>query len=346
MSFTTAPKAGPSLVESGAPSLAKAQEARERAISLLTNNQSQAQVSQTPPEVRQAQTLKPEGQIDSSEAVSESAASPSTPTEAAAAETQAPPKKEEPLSSQYAVLARKEKQLRVKAQQQEMAFKQREDSLRQREIELSQKDNSYKSDYIDKKRLSEDPMAVLAEAGLSYEQITQAVLNQPQVDPGTRALINELKNELKAIRGEQDNAKKSFSEQQSQSYQQAVKQIELEARTLVKDDPAFETIRETGSISDVVDLIKKTFDQDGILLSVEEAARAVEDELVEEAMKITRIKKIQQKLTSASEPALKQQGNGSKQAPQMKTLTNAVGTSRQLSARERAILAMEGKLSK
>ncbi len=345
MSFTIEPKAAPALADSGAGT-SKAQEARARAIAMLSNSAPQGQGQAVPAEVRTAQA-KPvqeepvEGQVDSIEA---EGASPASPSESEAVE-ETPPKKEEPLSSQYAVLARKEKQLRVKAQQQELAFKQREDSLRQREQEIAQKDARYQSDYIDKKRFQEDPITVMQEAGMSYDDITNRLISQQNIDPNVRSLVNELKNEIKALRGAQEDSKKSFTDQQAQSYQQAIKQIENEAKSLVSSDPAFETIKETGSVSEVVALIKKTFDEDGILLSVEEAAQAVEDELVEEAMKISRIKKIQQRLNPAAAQAPKQQGE-SKKNPEMKTLTNAVGTQRQLSARERAILAMEGKLNK
>jgi hypothetical protein len=67
----------------------------------------------------------------------------------------------------------------------------------------------------------------------------------------------------------------------------------------------------------------------------------VEDYLVEEALKVAKISKISKKLQPAAQPAaepIKQ--------PAAKTLTNAMGTNRPLSAKERAVLAFEGKLNK
>jgi hypothetical protein len=99
-----------------------------------------------------------------------------------------------------------------------------------------------------------------------------------------------------------------------------------------------------------VDLIEKTFKEDGILLSVEEAAKEVEDELVSQLSKYAqKIKKLQQKFAPQSKAAPQQPVNnktaGQQQQPG-KTLTNSMGASRPLSTRERAILAFENKLSK
>lgn len=346
MSFSVQSKAAPAIADSlRGPDAQKAQAAREKVIALLQGSKPQSDTSnQAPAEVIQAQAdanvstqaLAPSGQDNTSEA-QEAAASTS------ASEAEAPAeKKEAPLSSQYAVLARKEKQLRIKAQQQELAYKAREDALRARETELAQKDSKYQSDFIPKDRLTQDTINVLLEQGITYDQITQMVLNQPQQDPATRSYLQKLEAKIAALEAGVQETKKSSVDQQTQSYNQAVHQIRLDAKSLVKTDPAFETIRETASEEDIVSLIKDTFEKDGILLSVEEAAQTVEEQLVEEAMKIARIKKIQQKLNAAPAQPPKQ-GTDTKKSNEMKTLTNAVGTARQLTARERAIAAMEGK---
>ncbi len=99
---------------------------------------------------------------------------------------------------------------------------------------------------------------------------------------------------------------------------------------------------------DVVDLIEKTFKEDGILLTEDEAAQQVEDYLTEEAYKLANLKKIQKRLqtssasTSTSATPAKS-AETPKQSQPMKTLTNAVGTSRQLTSKERAILAFKGE---
>jgi hypothetical protein len=85
-------------------------------------------------------------------------------------------------------------------------------------------------------------------------------------------------------------------------------------------------------------------------MTVEEAAQEVENYLLEEALKVQRINKIQQRLKTAapSAPAAKQtpqpQTQQQTQPRETKTLSNSMGTQGRLSARERAMLAFEGKL--
>lgn len=250
---------------------------------------------------------------------------------------------EESLSSHYATLARKEKALRAKSQQQETAIRAREARLAEQEAAIKAKEAEYTSNYIPKEKLTSDTLNALLDAGLSYDQITEAMLQQQSQPDFTKSRAYlEMQGELKAVKQAQELAKKSLEDQQTQAYQQAVNQIKTEAKKLVFTDPNFETIKTTNSVQDVVELIEETFKQDGVLLSVEEAAQLVEDHLVEEAMKIAGLKKIQQRL-QASTPSAQKATDEPKQQ-QLKTLTNQVSSTRQLSAKERALLAFRGEL--
>lgn len=277
---------------------------------------------------------------------------PSEVTEAPKVETKTEDTQDPELAKQFAQLARQEKALRSKAQQQETSLKAREDALKAREAELAAKDSTYKSGYIQKDLIKQDPLSVLAEAGVSYEDLTQQILSQQPVDPRLKATISKLENEIRELKSAQEKEKQTFSENQTQQYQAAVKQIEYDAKTLVNSDPiAFEAITKTGAVRDVVKLIEETYKQDGILLSVEEAAQQVEDYLVEEnyklANKIEKIKRKMQPVAPAASTSTAQTSaaNTTQQPQQMKTLTNAASSSRQLSARERAILAFKGELA-
>lgn len=280
----------------------------------------------------------PNRQVDTNET--------STSDEPPTAETKAA-EPEEPISSQYAVLARKEKALRAREQQ----FRQREEAIKAREAALNpQKPAFDESKYISKDKLASDPFSVLSELGLTYDDITNKALNAPT--PEQRAqqeYVKKLESRLEALEQGQSKVQKTFEESAQESRKQAVTQIRNEAANLVYTDPAFETIKETNSLGDVVELIEKTFDTDGILLTVEEAAQQVEEYLVEEAMKIARIKKIQQRLMPKAADSIAPQASKPTDQPkqqQLKTLTNSVSASRQLTSRERAILAAEGKLNK
>jgi hypothetical protein len=257
------------------------------------------------------------------------------------------PKVDPALSRQFAQLARQEKALRAKAQQQEQAIKAKEMALAAREAELNGKSSFDASKYVSLEEFKANPLKVMAQTGLSYDELTQQLLNVPGTDPRTEAVISRLEAKIAALEESAELGKKSQVEQQQQTYQAAVKQITADVRNLVKMDPNFETIRATNSVSDVVELITETFNKEQILLSVEEAAQQVEDYLVEEAMKLTRIGKIKSKIGQSGQTVQsKTQTQAQKPAatPQTKTLTNAIGSTRQMTTRERAIAAAEGRL--
>ena len=119
--------------------------------------------------------------------------------------------------------------------------------------------------------------------------------------------------------------------------------IEADVNLLVDSDPEFETIKATNSSQEVVRLIERVFNEEGTILSVEEAAKTVENALLEQTIKqmqrLNQVKKIQSKLA----PALVAEKLTTPAKPG-KTLTNAMGVSRQLTARERAILAFNNQL--
>lgn len=321
------PKEAPSIAQ---PANAQATSARDRAIAAF--NQKQESPVQNPSQVtpEELQAVKsPEGQTDTLEAKAE----PEVPAPAKAPE--------EPLSNQYAQLARKERALRAKVQEikaQEAAVKASADKTAQLEERLAKYEAM-------EKRLADDPYSVLTERGITYDELTKRALNAPSPEEqAQRSAFQKLQDEIQSIKESQENSKKMFEESQTQQYNQAVNQIRSQAKSLIDSDPNFETVKETGSIEDVVDLIKQTFEKDGVLMSVEDAALAVEEHLLEEAIKLTKLKKIQQRMKSA-EPKAAAPQQPSTQQPQ-KTLTNNLTTQKPLTARERAILAFNNKLNK
>lgn len=288
---------------------------------------------------QQTQTNENTQQTSSSEAAStEQKGTNENPSEATSGDSKPP------LSAQYAQLARKEKQLRAQV----LDIKAKEAEIAKREQALTAKDSQYTSDYISKAKLAEDLIGTLTEAGLfDYDKITQGVLNQPsQGDSQVLAELRAVKAELKSLKSESEGTKKSITENQTQQYQQAVRQIRKEAELLTESDPAYETIKATGNIEEVVKLIQKTFDEDGYLMTVEDAAQEIENELVEEISKYSSLSKIQKKL-GAKTPSAQQQNasvnSSTQQQTSAKTLSNSMSTSKPMTARERAIAAFEGK---
>jgi len=343
--------ASPTDIPTYQPNQAAVNAAKAKAVAMLTQSSEQspapsnhpAQLNQNSISAEELGAVKQQslGQPDVSEEVVSSEETEVTP--------KATPKVEQDpaLSRQFAQLARQEKALRAKVQQQEQAIRAREEALKAREEAISAKDQQYSQGYIQRDTLKQDPLSVLAEAGISYDELTQQILNQQPIDPRVNSTINQLKQQIQELKAANEESRKSSADQQTQAYQAAVKQIELDVRSLVANDPNFETIKSTRSTKDVVELITKTYDKDGYVMSVEEAAQQVEDYLVEEAMKLTRIGKIKQRLAAGAQAAPKSQTQRTQETqtqPGMKTLTNNTSTSRKLSAKERAILAFRNEL--
>ena len=244
----------------------------------------------------------PQGQVSTSEVV-ESTDQPSAPVEEQKTETAA-----DPLSSQYAILARREKALRAKQQQQDQAYKAREEALKAREAAVAAKDQEYQTGYIPKSQLQQKTLQTLLEAGVSYDDITNQLLNQQPADPRTEAHISRLEAKLAALEQANETSQAQQKTQQQAAYDQAVKQIKTDTKQLVFTDPNFEMIKATNSVNDVVELIEKTYAEDGILLSVEEAAQQVEDYLIEESLKLAKIEKFKKRLGAVA-PTQDKMGN-------------------------------------
>ncbi len=324
-------KAAPTLTQPTGTTAEAAQSARERAIArLVQGNQPASQPQATPEQQSAALTAPVETRQENT-------------VEATQPEPKAP---EEPISSQYAVLARQTKALRAK----QVELQKREAALAAKEAPQAPQQPSFdESKYISKDRLLQDTFGTLAELGLSYDTLATQATNAPTPEQiEWKNTVKALKDEIAALKGDQESVKKSFEQRDQDSYKQALNQIRSEASAVIKNNPEFETIRETGSTDDVVELIEKTFAQDGTLLTVEDAAQQVEDYLVEEAMKIARIKKIQQRLASIAPtaPAMTQKQTGTPQQQQLKTLTNTMASPGKLTARQRAELAFKGELKK
>lgn len=355
-----APKSGPDVLNPAKPGGfnqgQKDQDRRARAMNALLSTNAAPPVgnasAMTPIEHVAMQQIVNNG--ESEEASRQSIVDETTPnasSPAIATETKAKSAPEDsPLSQHYAILARKEKALRAKVAAQESAIREKEASIKAQEEALKARELEYQSKYISKDRLSDPYSALntLTESGVSYEQITEALLN-PQQATNNLALKQyqaKVEAELKSLREEQQKAIKAQEDNQNNQYKQALNQIHFDVKAEVNTNPEYEMIKATGSSRDVVDLIERVYKTDKILLTVDEACKEVEDYLMNEAEKVFKVSKLQKRFqpaASAPAPAVKP-GQSKEQLSQMKTLTNAVTSSKKLSAKERAILAYQGKL--
>lgn len=224
----------------------------------------------------------------------------------------------QPLSPQFAALAKQRRALQVK-----------EREIADREKALSTA--STQGAGIDMARLKADPLGVMLGAGLTFEDLTQAVLNH-----GSGSEVRAIEAKLKAL---EEGVDKKLTDRDRQSEQQALAEMRKEALRLVAQGDEFELVRETKSVPLVMELIEKTYRETGEVLDVRVALRLVEDERVKEGLRFAGYSKVQGQL--APRPAQPQQPQR-----QMRTLTNRDTAAPVMDRRARALAAALGTLKR
>lgn len=239
---------------------------------------------------------------------------PVEPTEAAPIEAVETAKVDKDDPEQKKVLLEKlnlQKQRKAFLRQQAQFKKEREEWEAQRNTPVIQQ-RDWKQD------LAKNPLEVLKEAGISYEQLTNSILNGPSQQD---QVILDLQAKIAKLEEGQTSTQEQFKKNQEQQYEQAVKQINNEVKMLVHGNEEFSMIVEMDASEAVTAYIEHKFNDDGVLVSVEDAAREVEEYLTEKALSIAKNKKIQSKLmpvpAAVPIPAPKAQG--------MRTITHQAG---------------------
>lgn len=230
-----------------------------------------------------------------------------------------------PLSPQFAALARQKRAIQVK----EMELAKREEALK------SAPANDGRAQFL--AELKDKTLDMFQEAGLSYEELAQKITQNPLTAESVK--IKELETKISALEKGVDT---KLSDRDAQAEKDALAYMQKDAEALVAVGDDYEMIRETKSVPDVIRLIEKTYRNTKEVLDVEEACRLVEEDLINESLKITRIKKLQSKIGSSQ---IQQQQT---QLPQrtIRTLTNRDAAPPTLDRRTRAIMAMQGQLKK
>lgn len=225
----------------------------------------------------------------------------------------------QPISPQFAALA---KQRRV-LQEKERALAERERAL---------ENQSGQGDSIAIARLRSEPLNVLLEAGVTYEDLTQAILN----NQGNSELIS-LRQDFKTHKEEVQNL---IREKEEAAERNALDQMGMEAKELVDNTDDFELIRSLGHLPDVTRLIKAYWDAERKIMPVKEACQLIEEKLFEDAQKVAGLQKVQSSFASSAQaPTLQQQ-------PGLRTLTNRDTATVPMSAKQRAIAVFNGTMKR
>lgn len=203
----------------------------------------------------------------------------------------------------------------------------------------------YSTDYVPKSRLTEDPLQVLEDMGMSYDQLTERILQRPN-DPVTKSILAK----LKAVEERQAATDKQATESQTKQYADAVKQIGNEVKMFVDSNESCETIKEMGMYEAVTELIEQTFNNEGYLMDIDKAAEEVENYLLEEAFKMSQLKKVQSRLQpKAPEVTGASKAKSPAVTTALRTITNNIptqpsGRSTEKERIARAMAAFRGEL--
>lgn len=226
-----------------------------------------------------------------------------------------------PISPQFAALAKQRRALELQAK-----------DIAQQKAALEQQVAGKTG--IDVERLKSNPLEVLKESGVTYEALTEAILaEQSGIDPKVRALEAKIEALEKGL-------DEKLSKRDEQAEQQVLAEMQREADRLIDSDPEFDTIKGTQNQKAVTKLIHQTWKATGEILDVQEAAKLVEDQLVQDGVKWGNFAKVRKQLAPevVQTPAQKPYG--------LKTLTNRDTAQRPSSSKARAIAAFNGTLKR
>lgn len=203
------------------------------------------------------------------------------------------------LSPQVAALARKEQRFR----REEQALKERVRTLDAEKAEIAE------LKALKTKLEAKDFSGI--EDLVKYDDYTKYLIEkESNLSPEQQA--------LKALASEVDGLKKSQKEDVEKRFESAVQDRRKAVTALVETDEAYSSIKELKMQEAVVQHILDTWEHDSIDLSPEEAAREVEQELIDRAGKWSALSKLKAKV----EPTADEKKQLPPLKPQIKTLTN------------------------
>ena len=227
----------------------------------------------------------------------------------------------QPLSPQFAALARQKRALQLERA-----------ALDKEKAEMSGSGKMSRQEFL--AELKSKSLGLLQEAGVTYDQLTEAILANPQ-----NAELQALKDKVDSL---EKGVDQRFQTREQENEEQALDQMVRDAKLIAKDGDSFALVRETNSFQDVRELIKRVYKESNgtDILDVREALELVEAELVKEAEKLAGIEKVRNRIGAPYSAPLQSQPQG------MRTLTARDTANPSLSRRQRAIAAMQGTLRK
>lgn len=234
----------------------------------------------------------------------------------AQANTQAQKPARELASPQLSILAKREKALQ----------KQREE-LQKSKLDIDSKYEEINKFKSLKEQAKTNPLKFLEEAGLSYEELTNFILNgnKPTAEMETSSIKTEMQKLREEIMQKEQDREKQMKAQEEQRVQETIANFKENITSFLTAKPDdYELCNNyPNSVDLIYDVIEAHFAQTEKVMSMEEAAKLVEDHFESEALKVTSFKKIQSKL-SPKAPATEEDGFHKSKSTASPTLNNTM----------------------
>jgi len=178
--------------------------------------------------------------------------------------------------------------------------------------------------------------------GINRQEMADLYLTQPSEE---RQMVSRLEAKIAELESQIGQGSKQMEEAQAKAYDNALRQMKAETQRLVETSPQdYELVSANGAYDAVVGLIEATYKEEGILMSVKDAATRVEEHLLSKALKSADLKKVREKLlpqqAAAGQPAVQQTQAQQKTSP---TLSQSMAAAKPMTPRERAIAAFNRK---
>ncbi len=225
---------------------------------------------------------------------------------------EAPPEPERPdFSRQFAALARKERALRQKEQEIANFAKEREQF------------EGTSARLADLQRLAkENPAKLLGELGISYDELTQQVINE-----GNPTEEQQLRLENERLNNRLEKLEKIYDEQRQQAERAQIKaahtQLVDNIKNFVDDSNTFEMVQHHDAYGLVAQVMQEHYNTTKEVLEYGDAAKLVEDHFMAEAERYLGSKKLQERFRELDKPRESETPEAAEQAvKRVKTLSN------------------------
>ena len=168
-----------------------------------------------------------------------------------------------------------------------------------------------------------NPVKFLESVGLSYQQITDFLLHdgKPTVESQLEELRLQYEEDKKRREQEKIELEESRKKEQEELYQQAVENHKKQIQSFLdtnRDD--YELCALNDASDDIFDVMEEYYNTNGVMLSIDKAAEAVEKYLEQEAEKLFQAKKL------AAKRQIPEDGTKTVQPSTVsKTITNNIG---------------------